>query len=212
MMPKRSCGSCTLCCKLLPMSKHDPYRKLDVMSKMIEHGMARPEQFTGMTPEWDKPAGERCEHQSHSKGCKIYDRRPFGCRFWNCRWLLGDDTGGRPDRVGYVVDVMPDFITVADGGESLNVEVIQVWVDPARPDAHHDTSLRLYLNEQGKSGKACLLRYGSRMAVSLWPPSMTGAEWIEKRGSVTPEERGPEERVRGILSAQGRLIREMIKS
>lgn len=115
--PRRQCGDCQLCCKLLPML------------------------------EFDKPAGERCKHQRHHVGCNIYPRRPMACRLWNCRWLGGDNTGARPDHAHYVVDIMLDYITVVphDGSEPANVPVLQVWVDPKFPDAHRDKKLRAYI-------------------------------------------------------------------
>ena len=46
--PTRQCGDCTLCCRLLPV------RSLN------------------------KGAGERCKHQSHARGCKVYARLADG--------------------------------------------------------------------------------------------------------------------------------------
>ena len=54
LVPGRSCGSCTLCCKLL---------RID---------------------ELDKPKGEWCEHCAVGKGCRIYDERPAACRGFFC--------------------------------------------------------------------------------------------------------------------------------
>jgi hypothetical protein len=87
-----------------------------------------PAMFKGMIPDFDKPAGERCPHQKHHKRCSIYGNRPFGCRIWNCRWLVEDDTAdiGRPDRSHLVIDLMPDFVTLRnneDGSEN-RVQVV----------------------------------------------------------------------------------------
>src|SRR5580765_5282061 len=100
----RACGDCQLCCKLLPM------------------------------PELDKPANTRCQHQKFKTGCAIYTRRPRGCMYWSCRWLLGVDTADvpRPDRAHYVIDPTPDFIRMIDnttGELQANIEVVQVWID-----------------------------------------------------------------------------------
>lgn len=163
----RRCGGCTLCCKLLPVR------------------------------ELDKKANERCKHQRTGKGCAIYGKpsMPPSCRLWNCRWLVDDVGPGmrRPDRVHYVIDVMPDFITLTEGEEKVaNVEVIQVWVDPDYPDAHHDPALRAYLAREGEQGKAAIIRYSAHDAFVLFPPAMTGGTWEERRGSRhmshTPEE------------------------
>ena len=63
-----------------------------------------------------KPARQRCKHQRHHKGCAVYRKRGFppGCGAWNCRWLVEDVTDGlsRPDRSHYVLDVMPDYVTL----------------------------------------------------------------------------------------------------
>jgi len=50
------------------------------------------------------------------KGCAIYAKRPMSCALWNCRWLVNDDTAelSRPDRSPYVIDIMPDYVTVLD--------------------------------------------------------------------------------------------------
>jgi hypothetical protein len=65
-VPGRTCGSCSLCCKLLRIE------------------------------ELDKPAGRWCSHcEAALAGCKIYDSRPGSCRSFHCTWLidpkLGDD-------------------------------------------------------------------------------------------------------------------------
>src|SRR5262245_60474645 len=53
----RSCGSCTLCCKVLAID------------------------------EIKKPRNEWCPHCEKSKGCKIYLERPSECRSFECLWL-----------------------------------------------------------------------------------------------------------------------------
>ena len=56
----RSCGTCSLCCKLPAI------------------------------PELAKPANEWCEHCRPGKGgCGIYAARPQVCRSYNCYWLIG---------------------------------------------------------------------------------------------------------------------------
>lgn len=137
----RRCGDCTLCCKLLP------------------------------APELEKPAGARCSHQRHGKGCAVYARRPWSCATWTCRWLAGDDTSdlSRPDRVHYVIDVMPDFVRV--GPDSQAVPVVQVWIDPDYPDAHRDPRLRAYLarrgTRRGGRARALLVRRRSRACAAV---------------------------------------------
>ena len=164
---------------------------------MIELGMLTQEQCAQMTSDFDKPAGERCPHQRHGKGCAIYARRPFGCRMWSCRWLVNDDTSdlSRPDRSHYVIDIAPDFVT-ADTGEYI--PVIQIWVDPNYPDAWHDDRLLAYLERRGAEGYAALIRYNAHEAQALFPPTMTnGAGWIVKPRQLAQEtQHSAEDKVR----------------
>jgi hypothetical protein len=172
----RRCGDCQLCCKLLPM------------------------------PELHKPAGERCQHQKHGVGCAIYARRPASCAIWTCRWLVSDDTADlrRPDRSRYVIDVMPDFITLVDNdsGERTDIEVVQIWIDPKYPDAHKDPALRRYLDRRGQEGIAAIIRYSELRAFTLFPPSMTDGTWREHHHGTVKPERTVEERFAGIASAR----------
>lgn len=156
----RRCGDCTLCCKLLP------------------------------TKEIEKPANERCPHQKVGKGCTIYHRRPFSCRVWNCRWLVGDDTAelSRPDRAHYVIDIMPDYITIRyDSGKVVDVQVVQIWCDPKFPEAHRDPKLRAYMLRRGAQGIASQVRFDSMRSLLIFPPNMSeDGQWHEK-DSRAPE-------------------------
>lgn len=158
----RQCGGCTLCCKLLPVR------------------------------ELDKGAGERCRHQVTGKGCRVYGsaRMPPSCRLWSCAWLTGADVGSRPDRAHYVVDIMPDYVTVVDNatGDRRPLQVVQVWIDPKFPDAHRDPALRAYLAERGKEGVAAIIRYNNRSAFTLMPPALASDdEWHEVHSNLDPE-------------------------
>lgn len=149
----RSCGSCKLCCTLLPV---------DLANRK-------------------KLANEKCEHLC-SKGCSIYDSRADPCRYFNCRWLFDDRTGRlrRPDKVGYVIDPMLDGIVA--NGEPCSV--MQVWVDPARRDAHRDPSLREYISEIARIyGFLTIIRWSSTDAMLLIAPLLTeSGEWLEISG------------------------------
>jgi len=58
-VPGRSCGACSLCCKLAQVD------------------------------ELDKPAGVWCRHCAPGRGgCTIYETRPPVCRNWFCAWFL----------------------------------------------------------------------------------------------------------------------------
>ena len=57
-VPGRSCGACSLCCKL------------------------------ALVEELDKPAGVWCRHCAPGRGgCTIYETRPPVCRNWSCCWI-----------------------------------------------------------------------------------------------------------------------------
>ena len=77
---ERSCGSCTLCCKVMSIA------------------------------EIGKPQGTWCTHCRPGKGCVIYERRPTECRSFNCAWLLDDRLGPewKPDRSKMVVTMARD--------------------------------------------------------------------------------------------------------
>lgn len=153
----RKCGSCTLCCRLVPVR------------------------------ELGKGANERCQHQS-SKGCAVYHRPPAFpacCGLWSCRWLVDPQTEGlrRPDRTGYVLDLLPDMIRTSDQntGEEREIIVLQVWVDPNRPDAWRDPALLRYADKLARDhGIAMLLRYSTSKAVTVFaPPLCTDGQWHE---------------------------------
>jgi len=149
----RSCGSCKLCCTLLPV---------DLANRK-------------------KPANEKCENLC-SKGCSIYDNRPDPCRYFNCRWLFDDRTGNlrRPDKVGYVIDPMLDGITA--NGNPVNVIQVWVdpkkrdsHRDPALRDYLSEMA-EIY-------GFPAIIRWSSTDAMFLAAPSLTeGKEWMEISG------------------------------
>ncbi|HEX2591606.1 MAG TPA: hypothetical protein VHL34_08930 [Rhizomicrobium sp.] len=73
-VPKpRSCGDCTLCCKVLRVA------------------------------DLDKPAGTWCEHCDTGKGCRIYADRPGSCRSFMCSYLqdnrLGEEWRPRDSKI-----------------------------------------------------------------------------------------------------------------
>jgi hypothetical protein len=159
-MIDRQCGSCTLCCKLLPVQ------------------------------ELHKGANTRCQHQRTGKGCRVYNKpaMPTSCRLWSCQWLTGGAPDlRRPDRSHYVIDVLPDYITLKDDTGEHKIPVLQIWVDPDFPDAHRDPLLRAYLDEQGKQGYMALVRYDSKRAFALAPPSIASdGEWHELHSNMGP--------------------------
>jgi hypothetical protein len=152
-------------------------------------------------PEFGKPAGERCRHQ-FSKGCRIYHKRPQSCAFWNCRWLAGDDTGLRPDRAHYVVDMMPDFVVQQPVGAPENkIPVLQIWCDGT--PVEDDPRLLAYIAAEGERNGMCgLLRLpGNGGALFIAPPAVTGdGRWFK----VLSIFNGPEHSFAEIAAAQPR--------
>jgi hypothetical protein len=148
----RSCGGCTLCCKLVPVE------------------------------EIGKKAGHRCKHQRHGRGCMIYAVRPISCREWSCMWLTGTENDkpvdlSRPDHAHYVIDTVPDIIRATNNvtGEVTQLDVMQIWCDPKFPDAWKDPALLAMLERQGIVG---LVRYDSDRGLTVWPPSsVTDGQW-----------------------------------
>ena len=184
----RRCGDCQLCCKLLPVRERDDDATVQAMAAA---GMAQPD-FAGMVPSFDKPANTRCQHQRHAKGCAIYPRRPLACRLWSCRWLSESDTADqhRPDHSHVVIDAMPDYVTLKDNqtGNLRRCEVIQIWVDPAYPDAHREPAIRAYVARLAERGPMALIRNGSHDAFLLVAPSIASdGVWHEVHGVTEPD-------------------------
>ena len=59
----RSCGDCSLCCKVMAVS------------------------------EIDKPKGVWCGHFVRGTGCGVYSNRPEACRTFICQWLVNGQMG-----------------------------------------------------------------------------------------------------------------------
>ncbi len=204
-MMRRQCGDCTLCCRLLPMKKRSVADTIQTAREMVKAGMAVAEDFRGLRADFDKPANTPCPHQSHAKGCKIYAGRPFSCRIWNCRWLTNDDTAdlSRPDRARYVIDIMPDFVTLTENGaEFRKVEVIQIWVDPKHPDAWREPAALAYIERRGAEGKATLVRNGPWAGIAVFPPAMAqDNQWHEIPHSETTDDHLGYELFEGLAKA-----------
>lgn len=179
MSVTRSCGDCQACCTILPV------------------------------PPVGKKANARCPHQRFGKGCTIYDRRPIPCKVWSCRWLVDDDAADlrRPDRCGYVVDIMPDFVTIEDHetGRSRKVEVVQIWCDPRRPLAYRDPPLMAWLEREHENrGVLGLVRFDESRALVLMPPAATLAAmgqnvWREVSSPLRGKQHTPEEIAAAVM-------------
>ena len=72
----RSCGDCTLCCKLVPV------------------------------PALQKEGYEWCKHCAIGEGCKIYKDRPLDCQAFECFWHAGLTLEEyKPNKVGFYMTV-----------------------------------------------------------------------------------------------------------
>ncbi len=80
LLSDRSCGACTMCCKLFPVPE-------------IEN----------------KPAGKWCQNCLTGSGCKIWDKRPSRCQDYHCEWRFNDTLGAewRPDIAKFIVNQEP---------------------------------------------------------------------------------------------------------
>lgn len=77
----RTCGECTLCCKLMAVAELGP-----------------------------KPVNVWCQHCSPGKGCKIYGSHPHSCKTFECLWRAVEDTPEdmRPDKTHVFITSNPD--------------------------------------------------------------------------------------------------------
>lgn len=82
----RSCGECSLCCKLLPIEA------------------------------LKKPADVRCRYVARGVGCVIHASRPDACSDFQCLWTFAAVLGEqwRPDRCGFVMRPGPSNEVVID--------------------------------------------------------------------------------------------------
>ena len=88
-LPGRECGTCTACCKFMPIAD----------------------------AELEKPTNVLCPHCAEGVGCKVYDRRPATCAEWTCGWkvMRHIPEGWRPNESGLVFrveEILDDEITV----------------------------------------------------------------------------------------------------
>ena len=77
LVPGRTCGSCTLCCKLIGI------------------------------PELRKPPDVMCPHAVSSKGCAIHADRPRSCHQYFCGWRLDPniDALWKPEISGFLLQI-----------------------------------------------------------------------------------------------------------
>jgi hypothetical protein len=90
--PARSCGSCTMCCKVYEVPPID-----------------------------NKPRGQWCKHCKPGRGCGIWETRPQFCRDFHCHWILDSSFGDewKPEKSKLVMNHRPDdnvFVVMVDPG------------------------------------------------------------------------------------------------
>jgi hypothetical protein len=101
----RSCGPCTACCK--------PFA----------------------VPEVGKSDSDWCSHCTLTKGCEIYEIRPFACSEYSCVWLAGKgDETDRPDILGVMMDVEDGTISTKTFGYFHFHEIVRGKLHQPRID------------------------------------------------------------------------------
>lgn len=88
---RRSCGECTLCCKLpeIVWPTDPPVGR----------------------PPLNKAANTLCQYCAEGKGCTIWPERPISCAGFQCLWLMGFmDDDMRPDKIGGFFDVQGQYL------------------------------------------------------------------------------------------------------
>jgi uncharacterized protein len=109
----RTCGTCTLCCRL----------------PEIDH--------------FDKPADAWCTHCVAEQGCSIYSRRPTVCRDFLCRWMTDETLGDEwdPARSHMMIYAQGQQITVLADPDRPDlwrrepyINQLQAWSANAAPD------------------------------------------------------------------------------
>ncbi len=83
VVPGRSCGTCTLCCKVIAVV------------------------------DFDKLPGVWCKHCQQNRGCGIYETRPTDCRTFYCHWMVEKGLGPewKPERAKFALVTTTGGIT-----------------------------------------------------------------------------------------------------
>lgn len=112
-VPGRSCGTCTLCCRL---------PDIDL---------------------FDKPANAWCRHCIEGKGCSIYADRPSVCRDFLCLWMTDEALGEawESSRSHMMIYRQGPQITVLVDPDHPNIwrrepynTQLRAWADEAEPN------------------------------------------------------------------------------
>jgi len=159
MTSHRTCGDCTLCCRLIPVES---------MGKL---------------------ANQKCKHQSHKGCTIYADRptdcRVWSCG-WLRGYDVGARPD-RSHAI--VDDQMPSSVAIVEDGKRTPFYALQVWCDPRHPDAHEDPTLRAWLAEECAKRRALVIvRYSSSEGFVLFPPwTSPDGKWTARDSNVLPE-------------------------
>lgn len=153
----RTCGECTLCCKLLPVR------------------------------ELGKKASTRCKYQRSTGCQIYAKRPgscvKWSCS-WLTDPATAHLR--RPDRAHYVIDPQPDFIRLEhEDGTIENLPVLQIWVDSAYPDVHKDPDLMELLNHNRIVG--LVRYDSHRAFAMFPPSVCQNQRWNYKRSNIVSE-------------------------
>ena len=131
-----------------------------------------------------KPRNQWCPHVKFGHGCGIYADRPRSCRIWSCGYLLRKNAPEalKPNRCHVVIDMMTD--TIWDNGKAYNA--MQIWVDPAYPDAHRAPVVRAEILLAGETlAMPTLARITAVRSVFIVPPPLSDdGTWFEKEARI----------------------------
>ncbi len=160
-MSAKSCGGCTMCCKLMGISDLDP----------------------------PKPVNQWCRHCKPGQGCTIYESRPTTCREFECLWLLSQEPGRpqmdlamRPDKSKVVIapttnpNVMAAFVDPAfprawDEGDMRKVLRRLALQDVRIVISHGISREKIVLERQGHQLRT--------RKITMSEPDETGMQWYE---------------------------------
>ena len=154
-MVDNKCGTCTACCKVYSI------------------------------PEFNKPAGDWCQHCDVGKGCKIYDQRPPRCVEFQCFWLQAQEKLNLP------IEARPDKCKVVFS-PTTNPYVICAITMPGRPDAWrgaeaqkiikrcHKAGVSIAVSEPRSSTNLLLRPDGTSKVVEMTEPDEDGMQYTKE--------------------------------
>lgn len=157
MEAKRTCGSCQLCCSLVPVR------------------------------EIGKSAGQRCRYQRFGKGCSIYAKRPRACQLWSCMWLLGAPLRRPDRSHYVVDVVVDTIACTENDGSVHHISAAQVWCDPKHRYAFRDPELYAYLLTLPTEGFAIVRWDQQTGLALIPPHHTQEKTWIESHSNYVEQ-------------------------